>query len=67
MQFDMPHALGSVPQLANPLKFSESAIEYQRAPPLLGADTQKVLSTRLGLDAARIAQLRSAGVIAMAD
>jgi len=67
MRFDLPHALGSVPQVANPLKFSHTAIEYHRAPPLLGADTDAVLSTRLALDAAEIADLRAAGVIGAAN
>jgi len=65
LRFDLPHPLaGSVPMLANPLKFSATAIEYQRAPPLLGADTHAVLGERLGLSAAALDGLARDGVIA---
>lgn len=40
MQFDLPHPhLGSVPMVANPLKFSKTPIEYHKAPPTLGEDS----------------------------
>ncbi len=64
LRFDLPHELsGSVPMVANPLKFSCTPIEYDRPPPLLGADTREVLSQRLGLDETALAKLRRAGVI----
>jgi len=45
MRLDLPHPLaGQVPQVANPVKFSRTPIEYQGAPPLLGADTAAVLA-----------------------
>jgi crotonobetainyl-CoA:carnitine CoA-transferase CaiB-like acyl-CoA transferase len=44
MRLDLPHPLaGTVPQVANPVKFSRTPIEYQGAPPLLGADTEALL------------------------
>ncbi len=44
MQFDLPHPVaGTVPQVANPVKFSATPVVYQLAPPLLGADTEAVL------------------------
>jgi crotonobetainyl-CoA:carnitine CoA-transferase CaiB-like acyl-CoA transferase len=44
MRLDLPHPLaGTVPQVANPVKFSRTPIEYRGAPPLLGADTEAVL------------------------
>lgn len=44
MRLDLPHPLaGQVPQVANPVKFSRTPVEYQGAPPLLGADTDAVL------------------------
>lgn len=44
MQFDLPHPTAdSVPQVANPVKFSKSPIEYKQAPPVLGQHTQEVL------------------------
>jgi crotonobetainyl-CoA:carnitine CoA-transferase CaiB-like acyl-CoA transferase len=64
MRFDLPHAAaGSVPQVANPVKFSDTPVQYHRAPPLLGVHTDEVLGERLGLDAERIARLRAAKVI----
>lgn len=45
MRLDLPHPLaGQVPQVANPVKFSRTPVEYQGAPPLLGADTEAVLA-----------------------
>jgi len=44
MQFDMPHpTAGTVPQVANPVKFSATPIEYGSAPPTLGQHTEEVL------------------------
>ncbi|UTL91319.1 CaiB/BaiF CoA transferase family protein [Pseudomonas fluorescens] len=60
----MPHALaGSVPQVASPIRLSETPVEYRRAPPLLGEHTEAVLSDVLGLDVDAIGRLRSAGVL----
>ncbi len=64
MRFELAHASGvEVPMVANPLKFSETAVQYDRAPPLLGADTRAVLSERLGLDEAALDRLAASGVI----
>ena len=64
MQQEVPHALmGKVPSLASPLKMSDSPVSYDRGPPLLGEHTEEVLQKFLGLDAARIADLRSRKVI----
>ncbi len=64
LRFDLPHPLaGSVPLVANPLKFSATAIDYQRAPPLLGAETFSVLRERLGLSPTELERLKAAGVI----
>jgi crotonobetainyl-CoA:carnitine CoA-transferase CaiB-like acyl-CoA transferase len=65
LRLDLPHALaGTAPGVRNPVRFSRSAVEYERAPPPLGADTAQVLETWLGLDAATIADLAAHGVIA---
>jgi crotonobetainyl-CoA:carnitine CoA-transferase CaiB-like acyl-CoA transferase len=46
MRLDLPHPIaGTVPQVANPVKFSATPIEYPLAPPLLGADTETVLES----------------------
>ncbi len=64
---DLPHPLaGSVPSVANPLRLSATPIVYQRAPPLLGADTREILIRRLGMTHAEIDGLISEGVIAAA-
>jgi len=64
MRIELPHdSGGSVPLVANPLRFSATPVEYTRAPPLLGADTRALLRDRLGLDDARIEQLLAAGAI----
>ena len=49
MRIDMEHpAAGQVPLVANPIRMSESPVEYRLAPPLLGADSEAVLSDWLG-------------------
>ncbi|CAN5714951.1 CaiB/BaiF CoA-transferase family protein [soil metagenome] len=64
MQMQMPHpAAGSIPQVANPVKFSATPIEYERAPPLLGQHTAEVLRDVLGLDDAAIAALQQNKVV----
>ncbi len=63
MRMTMPHPLGDVPLLANPVRFSASPIEYRHAPPLLGQHTDEVLCERLGLDEHAIARLRADGVV----
>ncbi len=52
-----------VPGVANPAQFSETPVEYDKAPPRLGADTVKVLAETLGLTPQAIADLRKSGAI----
>lgn len=64
MQMEMQHpTAGSVPQVANPVKFSGTPVQYALAPPILGQHTLEVLRDRLGMDDMRIAQLRHKKVI----
>lgn len=64
LRFDLPHRLaGQLPMVANPLKFSATPIEYGQCPPELGAHTANALQERLGLDDARLEQLRRDGVL----
>ena len=63
LRIDLPHALaGTVPLVANPIKFSETAPSYDRAPPTLGQHTDEVLG-EIGVAAAEVARLRSLGVV----
>ncbi|MDZ3994406.1 CaiB/BaiF CoA-transferase family protein [Pseudomonas sp. Teo4] len=54
---------GSVPQVASPIRLSQTPVEYRRAPPLLGEHTEMVLEDVLGLDGAEVQRLRRAGVL----
>ena len=64
LRFDLPHpAAGSVPQVANPIRFSRSRIEYHAAPPMLGQHTQEVLAEVLGMAPEDVASLRERGVV----
>jgi len=48
----LPHPLaGSVPQVVSPLRFTEAQLSFDRAPPLLGADTDEILAA---LDLAKV-------------
>ncbi len=66
MTAELPHpAAGGQPTrlIANPIKFSETPILYDRAPPMFGQHTDEVLRELLELSAAEIASLRNDGVI----
>jgi crotonobetainyl-CoA:carnitine CoA-transferase CaiB-like acyl-CoA transferase len=64
LAINMTHALaGSVPQVASPIRLSETPVEYRLAPPLLGEHTSDVLARILGLDDGAVAALRLAGVL----
>ena len=64
MALTLPHALaGSVPQVASPIRLSESPVEYRHAPPLLGEHTEQVLTEVLQLNAGDVAVLRENGVV----
>ncbi|AZL71673.1 CoA transferase [Pseudomonas sichuanensis] len=61
---NIPHPLaGNVPQVASPIRLSETPVEYRQAPPLLGEHTEAVLRDVLGLDAMAVHELRTAGVL----
>ena len=64
MQIELEHPIaGKVPGVANPIKFSESDIEYRSAPPVHGADTDSVLSELMGYSDADLERFRGSGVI----
>lgn len=64
MVVDVPHPkFGPVKTLANPIKYSVTKLEYHKAPPSLGEDTQTVLRDILGMTDEDIAQLTGRGVL----
>jgi crotonobetainyl-CoA:carnitine CoA-transferase CaiB-like acyl-CoA transferase len=64
MVVGMPHPMAeNVRLVGNPIRMSRTPVQYDRPPPLLGLDTNGVLSELLGLSAERIETLRTHGVI----
>ncbi|MES2868001.1 MAG: CaiB/BaiF CoA-transferase family protein [Pseudomonadota bacterium] len=64
LAIQLPHALaGLVPQVASPIRLSETPVEYRNAPPLLGEHTQEVLERVLGLGPGVVESLRRLGVV----
>lgn len=64
LRVDMPHALGgTAPVVANPMRLSETPVEYRLAPPLLGQHNDEVYQDLLGKSTAELEQLRSAGIV----
>ena len=63
LQIEMPHpAGGTAPQVGNPIRFSATPIDYRRAPPLLGQDTEAILR-ELGRSEDEIAALRASAAV----
>jgi crotonobetainyl-CoA:carnitine CoA-transferase CaiB-like acyl-CoA transferase len=60
--FEHP-VLGHFPALPVPLRFEGWANPEVGRPPLLGENTEEVLTRRLGMDAARVAELREMGAL----
>jgi formyl-CoA transferase len=56
-----------VPQVRNPARFSRSALEYPRAPPLLGEHTEQILRKVLGYSEKELAEIKSSGAITAPD
>jgi crotonobetainyl-CoA:carnitine CoA-transferase CaiB-like acyl-CoA transferase len=54
---------GTMKVVGNPLRFSETPLEYKRPPPLLGEHTAEVLHDVLGLDDGEIERLAQEGVV----
>jgi crotonobetainyl-CoA:carnitine CoA-transferase CaiB-like acyl-CoA transferase len=65
MVVEVEHAtLGRVPIVNRPIRFVDAPQPPPAAPPALGQHSDEILGDVLGLDAARIAELREAGVVA---
>ena len=61
---EQPHPVaGSTHVLAPPYRLDGERMPVRRAPPELGEGTREVLSGLLGLDDARLAELRALGVV----
>jgi crotonobetainyl-CoA:carnitine CoA-transferase CaiB-like acyl-CoA transferase len=64
LRLDLTRSDGSLtPGVANPIRFSQTPIAYDKAPPKLGEHTASVLSNLLGLSDAEIDRLRQSGAI----
>jgi crotonobetainyl-CoA:carnitine CoA-transferase CaiB-like acyl-CoA transferase len=64
MVLELPRAEGpGVRVIANPVRLSETPVDYRIAPPMLGEHTHAVLRRLLGLEEAEIAGLRERGVV----
>ncbi len=64
LRLDLPHPqAGTVPSVANPVRFGATPVQHGPAAPPLGWHTDEVLEGLLGLDRADIRTLREAGVI----
>ncbi|MCX2784494.1 CoA transferase [Microbulbifer thermotolerans] len=64
MVVEQPHPkAGRVKTVRNPVLFSETQLEYEQAPPLLGQHTEEVLRELLGKSDSEIAQLKKGGTV----
>lgn len=64
MKIELDHATGNkVSSVANPIKFSKTAIEYTKAAPMLGEDNLSVLINVLGKNQAEIKILTEKKII----
>jgi len=60
----VPHPLsGTVPLVANPIRYSRTPLDYTVPPPLLGEHTEAVLRGLLEKKDTEIAAWRDAGII----
>jgi formyl-CoA transferase len=55
--------IGNVSLVRSPMRFSETRIEHQAPPPLLGQHTEDVLRGLLGKSEGEVARLRSEGIV----
>jgi len=62
MLMHLRHPSGLVPQVISPMKFADAPLTFDRAPPLLGADTAAVLA-EIGIDVREQERLAAAEVI----
>ena len=64
MVVNLPHPRrAAMPMLANPIRLSQTPVQYRMRPPDLGQHTDEVLEALLGYDEQRRSALRESGVI----
>ena len=66
MAINMPHRNNSengVSLIGNPLNFSDTPIQYKKAPPVRAEDTREILSKHLGLSEDKLNELEANGII----
>lgn len=64
MQIEVEHPLsGSISLCNSPIKYSRTKVEISKAPPLLGDDTETILSDLLGLGEEELQALKEKGCI----
>ncbi len=54
---------GTVDLIGNPIKFSQTPVEYHHPPPQMGQHTDEVLGEELGLSTSDLSDLKTRGVI----
>jgi crotonobetainyl-CoA:carnitine CoA-transferase CaiB-like acyl-CoA transferase len=64
LRMELPHPdAGRIPQVANPIRYSDADLAYTRAGPTLGQDTERILRELVGLGPDEISRLRAAKVV----
>ncbi len=63
MTFEMQHpSAGPIPLVANPIRMSQTPVQYRHAPPMLGQHTDEVLAEVLGMAQDTLNDLKQQGV-----
>jgi crotonobetainyl-CoA:carnitine CoA-transferase CaiB-like acyl-CoA transferase len=63
MTFEMQHpSAGPIPLVANPIRMSQTPVQYRHAPPMLGQHTDEVLAEVLGMTQDTLNDLKQQGV-----
>ena len=65
-----PHPLagdGIARTIGNPIKLSETPVDYRRPPPMRGQHSREVLKDLLGLDDAEVDRLADDGALDLGD
>jgi crotonobetainyl-CoA:carnitine CoA-transferase CaiB-like acyl-CoA transferase len=63
MTFDMHHpTAGPIPLVANPIRMSQTPVDYRHPPPMLGQHTREVLAEVLGMSEDSFNDLKQQGV-----